>query len=142
MGPAIEEQVDKLVQTYATRVLSRPTRLVSLLGRKCKPHILYSFLGFELKMARKRVTCPDMSTARYLRIFAELGMSAIRIPYDPTQTSRLLPDLEQPLDALKEILLHESLDEKHHQLKLRRLYQRIRGSLLRAEQTPEPPLTG
>ncbi|MDA2928164.1 hypothetical protein MYX78_13220, partial [Acidobacteria bacterium AH-259-G07] len=115
--------------------LSRRTRVVSLLGRKCEPLILYTFLGFELKMARKRITCPDMSTARYLKIFAELGMPSIRIPYDPTQTSRLLVELELPLQRIKELLLAENLKQRQHQLKHRRIYKKIRDRLKRAERT-------
>ncbi|MFQ5929291.1 MAG: hypothetical protein ACE5MK_06305 [Acidobacteriota bacterium] len=129
----IEEEIERLSQTYAGKVLSRRTRVVSLLGRKCEPLILYTFLGFELKMARKRITCPDMSTARYLKIFAELGMPSIRIPYDPTQTGRLLVELELPLQRIKELLLAEKLKQKQHQLKHRRIYKKIRDRLKRAE---------
>lgn len=129
----IEEEIERLSQTYAGKVLSRRTRVVSLLGRKCEPLILYTFLGFELKMVRKRITCPDMSTARYLKIFAELGMPSIRIPYDPTQTSRLLVELELPLQRIKELLLAEKLKQRQHQLKHRRIYKKIRDRLKRAE---------
>ncbi|MDA2930781.1 hypothetical protein MYX84_12695 [Acidobacteria bacterium AH-259-O06] len=134
----IEEEIERLSQTYAGKVLSRRTRVVSLLGRKCEPLILYTFLGFELKMARKRITCPDMSTARYLKIFAELGMPSIRIPYDPTQTSRLLVELELPLQRIKELLLAEKLKQRQHQLKHRRIYKKIRDRLKRAERKVNP----
>ena len=56
---------------------------------------MYTFLGFELKLSRKRITCPDMVTARYLMLFAEMGMDAVSIPYDPTQTARLLPETRE-----------------------------------------------
>jgi len=69
---AIQEEIEKLGRTYGEEVLSGRTRVVSLPGRKCEPRILNTFLGFELQVAQKRITCPDMSTARYLRIFAEI----------------------------------------------------------------------
>lgn len=130
---SIAQQVQGLSNTYAQDVLSRKTRRVPLLGRKCSPTIIYTFLGFELKAGRKRVTCPDMSTARYLRIFAELGMSSIQTPYDPTQTSRFLPELERYLEKIKELLLEERLPREQHQLKLRRIYSLIRDKLKQAE---------
>ena len=130
---SITEQVQGLSEMYAKEVLSHKTHRVSLLGRKCSPAILYTFLGFELKIGRKRVTCPDMSTARYLSIFAELGMSSIQTPYDPTQTSRFLPELGKYLERIKELLLEEKLTRKQHQLKLRRIYSVIRDKLRRTE---------
>ena len=130
---SIAEQVHGLSEMYAKEVLSRKTRRVPLLGRKCSPAILYTFLGFELKAGQKRVTCPDMSTACYLRIFAELGMPSIQTPYDPTQTSRFLPELERYLEQIKELLLKERLTRKQHQLKLRKIYSVIRNKLRQAE---------
>ena len=138
-GILIDRQIEILCQTYAQEVLAGTTRVVNLLGRKCEPQILYTFLGFELKMSRKRLTCPDMSTACYLKIFAEIGMAVIRIPYDPTHTSRLLPKLEQPLHQIKEILLRKKLDKLDHQSELRRIYQRIRKRFEVAEQVTQNP---
>ena len=77
---AIQEEIEKLVGTYAREILVGPTRVVPLLGRKCEPRILHTFLGFELKLAQKRITCPDMSTAHYLQIFAELRHAVRQSP--------------------------------------------------------------
>lgn len=129
----IQEEIEKLVRTYKREILPGPTRIVPLLGRKCEPRILHTFLGFELKLAQKRITCPDMSTAHYLRIFAELGMPSIRAPYDPTVTTRVLPVLEKALKLIKNLLLEENLPEKRHQSKVRRIYKRIRDKLKLAE---------
>ncbi|MDA2933874.1 hypothetical protein MYX82_05975 [Acidobacteria bacterium AH-259-D05] len=126
---AIQQAIEKLSSIYAKEVLSQPTRVVILLGRKCEPQILDTFLGYELKVARRRITCPDMSTARYLKIFAEVGMPSIRTPYDPTRTIRVLPELERALKQIKELLLQENLPEKRHQSRLRGIYKRIRDNL-------------
>ncbi len=131
---AIQEEIEKLGRTYGEEVLSGRTRVVSLPGRKCEPRILNTFLGFELQVAQKRITCPDMSTARYLRIFSEVGMPSIRAPYDPTLTTCVLPQLEQSLKRIKDLLLEENLNRKRHQLKLRNIYRNIRKNLKWAEQ--------
>ncbi len=130
---SIEDQIQRLSEIYSEEVLTRPTRTISLPGRKCEPRIIYTFLGFELQAGRKRINCPDMATARYLRIFAELGMPSVETPYDPTQTARLLAELEQGLETIKELLLAEKLDKKRHQSKLRRLYREIRERLRQSE---------
>ncbi len=131
---AIQEEIEKLVGTYAREISLGPTRVVSLLGRKCEPRILHTFLGFELKVAQKRITCPDMSTAHYLHIFAELGMPSVRVPYDPTVTTHVLPALEKALKRIKHLLLEENLPEKRRQSKLRGIYKRIRDKLKLAEE--------
>ena len=130
---AIQEEIEKLGRTYGEEVLSGPTRVVSLPGRKCEPRILHTFLGFELQVAQKRMTCPDMSTARYLRLFAEIGMPSVRAPYDPSHTTGVLPQLEQSLKNIKDLLLEENLDRKQHQSKLRNIYRKIRENLKMAE---------
>ena len=132
---AIQEEIAKLGRTYGEEVLSERTRVVSLPGRKCEPRILNTFLGFELQVAQKRITCPDMSTARYLRIFAEVGMPSVRAPYDPTLTTCVLPQLEQALRKIKDLLLEENLDRKQHQSQLRNIYRKLRDQLKLAEKS-------
>lgn len=122
-----------MVRTYAESILPYRTRIVSLLGQKCQPQIMYTFLGYELKLGRKRVTCPDISTARYLKIFAEIGMPWIKIPYDPTRTAGLLPDLEKNFYRIKQLLLEKGYDRRRHQFMLRRTYEKIRDALSRCE---------
>jgi hypothetical protein len=131
---AIQTEIEKLGRTYKEEVLSGRTRVVSLPGRKCEPRILNTFLGFELQVARKRITCPDMSTARYLRIFAEVGMPSVRAPYDPTLTTCVLPQLEQALKRIKDLLSEEDLNRKQHQSKLRNIYRKIRDTLKLVEE--------
>ena len=126
---AIQKEIEKLGRTYGKEVLSGQTRVVSLPGRKCEPRILNTFLGFELQVAQKRITCPDMSTARYLRVFAEVGMPTVRAPYDPTLTTSVLPQLERALKKIKDLLLEENLNREQHQSKLRNTYRKVRDNL-------------
>lgn len=56
--------------------------------------IQHTLLGVELKVGNKRFSCPDLSTARYLQVFARLGCSAVAVPYDITKISTLADELE------------------------------------------------
>jgi hypothetical protein len=89
-----------LVGLYRQRVLPQKTRTIRLLGRKCSGKIIRTLLGYEVKAAYKRVHCPDLVTARYLKLFSELGCRSIRLPYDPTVTDQLIPDLEDAFDTI------------------------------------------
>lgn len=131
----IEEEIDALVEIYSREVSPHRTRNVKLPGRKCSPTIMYTFLGFELKAGRKRITCPDISTARYLKIFTELGLSEVYIPYDPTRTARILPALERHFFQIKELLVKKELSESEHRKTLRRVYRKIRKRLRRNQET-------
>ena len=126
---AIQLEIDRLVEAYCSRVLALRTRVVRLPGRKCRSQILFTFLGYELKAGRRRLTCPDLETARYLRVFAELGMSEVRIPYDPTQTADLLPVLEDGFARLNRCLEEDDRPRVNRLAAQRRVYAKIRRAL-------------
>lgn len=130
--PRLKAESLDLVLLYASALRER-TRSVRLAGRKCDPRIQHTFLGFEVKMLNRRVTCPDITTARFLKIFAALGSPSVRIPYDPTVTARLLPDLERAFETLRRGASRESLTP----IQLRRVYARIRRGLERIENAAE-----
>ena len=98
----IEEKIretlaaDWLPNLYKTRVRSQRTRSVNLdiAARENKVEILYTLLGIELKVGRRRFSCPDLATARYLRIFARIGCRDFAIPYDISQISGIADELE------------------------------------------------
>lgn len=83
-----------IAEIYRDEVLSVQTRSIRLLGQKCTAKIIHTLLGYEVKATYKRIHCPDHATACYLKLFTELGCGRIRIPYDPTITARLIPELE------------------------------------------------
>lgn len=128
-GDAIRERIQEIVDVYRQRVLSGRTREVRLYGRKCSPRLLRTFLGLELQMGSKRITCPDLTTARYLKIFGELGLKQVRIPYDPTVTAQLLPALEASHETIKEHLKREAPDEAERRRSEVRIFRRIRQLL-------------
>ena len=87
---------DWLPNLYKTRVRIQRTRSVHLdiAARENKVDILYTLLGIELKVGRRRFSCPDLATARYLRVFARIGCSDFAIPYDISQISGIADELE------------------------------------------------
>ena len=131
----IELEVNRIDTLYRNSVLTQRVRTVRLPGRKCHPQIMYTFLGFEIKVGIRRLTCPDITSARYLMIFVELGMDRVHIPYDPTQTAVLVPELEQSFHRIKELLLKAGFDSHSHGQMVRRVYQRLRSRLRKADHT-------
>ncbi|MFL6374653.1 MAG: hypothetical protein ACJ73D_08320 [Pyrinomonadaceae bacterium] len=54
----------------------------------------YTLLGIELQVGKRRFACPDLSTARYMRVFARLGCGQFAVPYDITKISAFADELE------------------------------------------------
>jgi hypothetical protein len=83
-------------QIYKEKIRTLRTRAVKLLipERENRTTILHTLLGTELKVGNRRITCPDLSTARYLQIFAHIGCREVAVPYDITKISRLADELE------------------------------------------------
>jgi hypothetical protein len=90
-----------LIAVYRERVLSQTTRTIRLRGRKNPAKIIHTLLGYEVQASYKRIQCPDLVTARYLRLFSELGCHSIKLPYDPTLTEILIPGFEATIDSIK-----------------------------------------
>lgn len=98
---------------YRDRILTLRTRsyvFPSTTTRRSKqspPEVQHTLLGIELKVGHTRMLCPDLSTARYLAIFARAGCAAVAIPYDITRISHLADELESSWHRM--LLLADSL---------------------------------
>jgi len=79
--------------------------------RENKTEIQHTLLGVELKVGNKRLSCPDLSTARYLQVFARLGCQEIAVPYDITKISHLADVLESSWQRIL-LLFQEETREK------------------------------
>ncbi len=81
---------------YKEKVRSQRTRAyhLDIASRENRADIQYTLLGIELKVGKKRFACPDLATARYLRVFARLGCSDFALPYDISQISGIADELE------------------------------------------------
>jgi len=134
-GPWVKKVIGRLGDRaihciYEREVLPLRTRTVRLFGRKCRPEVIYTFLGYELKARGRRLTCPDETTVRYLKVFGELGMDQVRIPLDPTQTARHLDGLEAALTALRDAVRQRfPAEPKKQEAALRALYAWTRRQL-------------
>ena len=85
-----------LPNLYRGKVRSQRTRSITIVvpERLNVAEIQYTLLGIELKVGKTRFACPDLATARYMRVFARLGCTAFAIPYDITKISAAADDLE------------------------------------------------
>jgi hypothetical protein len=120
-----------LVSLYRERVLTVRTRTIVLLGRKARARIINTLLGYEVQASYKRIDCPDLVTARYLKLFSDLGCHSIKLPYDPTVTAEIIEDLELALARIAEGVRRLFPDSMSTQVYvLRRLYELIRPKLL------------
>ncbi|MEK7722889.1 MAG: hypothetical protein AAB336_00945 [Acidobacteriota bacterium] len=107
----IREQLGEtwLANIYRDKIRTQRTRAYTLTisERENNAEIQHTLLGVELKVGNIRLACPDLSTARYLQVFARLGCQEIAIPYDITKISTFADELES---SWQQILLH--FDEK------------------------------
>ncbi|MFZ1699936.1 MAG: hypothetical protein WBO10_00485 [Pyrinomonadaceae bacterium] len=87
---------DWLPSIYRAKVRSQRTRSFSIEvpKRENQPEIQYTLLGIELRVGRRRFACPDLATARYLRVFARVGCRDFAIPYDISQISGVADEFE------------------------------------------------
>lgn len=97
---------DWIPRIYAEKIRPQRTRSFELdvPERENSAEILYTLLGIELKIGKRRFGCPDLATARYLRVFARIGCRNIAIPYDITRISVLADELEVAWHKL--LLIH------------------------------------
>jgi len=88
--------IDWIPTLYREKVRSQRTRSYSLNvpEKENAAEVLYTLLGIELKVGNKRFACPDLATARYLRIFARLGCDEFAVPYDITRISVIADEME------------------------------------------------
>jgi hypothetical protein len=97
---------------YHEKIRSGRTRSVSIEipERENTALIEYTLLGIELKIGKRRFACPDLSTARYMRVFARIGCRDFAIPYDISQISGFADELETSWHRI-ELLLDKHTPE-------------------------------
>jgi len=85
-----------LPRIYRERILRLRTRSYHFeaANPKARIEIQHTLLGVELKIGRRRLLCPDLATARYLSVFARVGVTDVAVPYDITKISHIADELE------------------------------------------------
>lgn len=100
---------DWLPTIYKEKIRTQRTRSLSLdvAARENQAEIQYTLLGIELKVGNRRFACPDLATARYMRVMARIGCRDFAIPYDITKISAVADELETSWQ--RSLLLLDSL---------------------------------
>ena len=101
---------DWIPRLYSEKVRSQRTRSYSLdiAEKENTAEILYTLLGIELKVGNKRFACPDLATARYLRIFGRVGSREFAVPYDITRISVIADEMETAWQRLALVIESET----------------------------------
>ena len=86
--PALYRERIRTLRTRSFQLPAAPKRASDV-------EVQHTLLGVELRVGRRRVSCPDLATARYLAVFARAGCSEVAVPYDITKISRLADELER-----------------------------------------------
>jgi len=112
---------------YREKVRTQRTRSyhINVPKKENRSEIFHTLLGIELKVGNYRFSCPDLSTARYLRVFARIGCQDVAIPYDITKISTLADELEVAWH--KTLLLFEDKAKE----KIASVRGRLRANLIR-----------
>jgi hypothetical protein len=102
-----------LPHIYRDKIRSLRTRSFRLEvpERENRVEVQHTLLGVELKVGNKRLSVPDLSTARYLQVFARIGCEEIAVPYDITKISTLADELESSWQRIL-LLFDEQTKEK------------------------------
>lgn len=123
-----------LPRIYGERILTLRTR-----SHKLPPatsakggvevEVQHTLLGVELKVGRRRLSCPDLATARYLSVFARAGCAEVAVPYDITKISPLADELESAWQRM--LLMVEHMAEKRSPAFRARVRRAVVGDLRR-----------
>lgn len=111
---------EKKIRTLRTRAFR-----LDVGERENKTVIQHTLLGVELKVGKQRITCPDLATARYLQVFARIGLREVAIPYDITKISVLADELESSWQRLL-LLTEQATIENSAQMR-----SRLRSTLVK-----------
>lgn len=97
---------------YTEQILPMRTRShdVPPAAKNAPVEILHTLLGVELKVGRRRISCPDLATARYLSVFARAGVASVAVPYDITKISHLADILESAWQRMLLLAEHSTRD--------------------------------
>ncbi len=133
---------DQLISAiYRDRVRTERTRRYELKAptRKTEVEVMHTLLGIELRIGRRRMLCPDLSTARYLAVFARLGLDEVAVPYDITRIARLADDLESSWHRMLTLAEHLEVEPAIRKRALAALIREQRAEIARLGAGPAVP---
>jgi len=114
---------------YREKVRSQRTRSyhLEIPVRENRAEIQYTLLGIELKVGKHRFACPDLATARYLRVFARIGCRDFAVPYDISLISGIADELET---AWQRVLIFAEAKAPGDPAALRSLIKTMRAEII------------
>ncbi len=134
---------DETIGSLYEVVRQGKTRRYALMAPKrvASVEVQYTLLGIELKIGRRRLLCPDVATARFLSVFARLGVDEVAVPYDITQVARLADLFESAWQQMLVALEAETSDMTARMKGRTRnlLLSRQRQAITRAGAGPQMP---
>lgn len=106
-------------QIYREKVRPKRTRAfaMNIPEKVNSPEIQHTLLGIELKVGKLRISCPDLATARYLLVFARIGVRDVAIPYDISRISALADELETGWQRMNLMLAGASARQRNAAIK-------------------------
>src|SRR5688500_7068258 len=115
-----------LPRIYRERILRLRTRSYHFETTNPNARIViqHTLLGVELKIGRRRLLCPDLATARYLSVFARIGVTDVAVPYDITKISHIADELESSWYRMLLLVEQEAAKEPP------RMQSRLRGLII------------
>ena len=115
-----------LPRIYRERILRLRTRSYHFDAANPTARIViqHTLLGVELKIGRRRLLCPDLATARYLSVFARVGVTDLAVPYDITKISHIADELDSSWYRMLLLVEQEAGQESP------RVRSRLRGLLI------------
>jgi hypothetical protein len=115
-----------LPRIYRERILRLRTRSYHFDAANPKARIViqHTLLGVELKIGRRRLLCPDLATARYLSVFARIGVTDVAVPYDITKISHIADELDSSWYRMLLLVEQETAQEGP------RVRSRLRGLVI------------
>jgi len=133
MNEELKTATAPLAVIYAEKIRTLRTRscMLEIPERENDVRIHHTLLGIELQIGRRRFSCPDLATARYMRVFARLGCTNFAVPYDITKISTLADELETAWQRSLLMLETESanLTEPQRKRHRSRLFKSVRSEL-------------
>jgi len=120
-----------IADLYQKKVRSQRTRAfhLDIAERENKPEILHTLLGIELKVGNRRFACPDLATARYMRVFARIGVRDLAVPYDITKISVVADMLETAWQRMLLLIESANITDSARSRLRSTLIKQIRGEI-------------
>jgi type I restriction-modification system DNA methylase subunit len=85
---------NNLPDFYKNEVLSKETYEILIPDYKKEPRIDNTLTGWVIILDKEQISCPNMEVARYLKVFAEMGVKKVRVPLNEDYIIQIIDKFE------------------------------------------------